>query len=789
MPKSGTGNRFLSDDGTYKKVVLTDYLPLSAGSENKLTGDLYFANGTKVSGSEGNILSSDAQIEGAAFITSNNSGYIIKDSEGNNRTVLGLDSNNVLGVGVASGKTVLYSNSDLVHYTSGAEYKIWDGNNLIDPVTKSGNNDFTGTNSFVGGKFSVGGFKVNIDSSLEVDLPYKENESELSCALNFKYNSIKDTKVSFGSMSSNTIASFAYIGIGNVNYNYAQYKFYNTRIVVPNEFSLITRDNSSIISFRVGIFEDDMTFGSDAYNTIIKSNNTDLLHKKSGGTTYKIWDASNLSDPVTKSGDNIFTGNNTFTAGKFNVGEFSINNLSSLTVDVGANAGAWSRYLKFMADSSATGAAYGAYSSSDGSINYAWIGVEDTGYSNAQYKFYPDKLYVPSKWELVDKGTDTSLILYSNAESQHLGRAIGVTYIRSGDDDLYHTKDSTNYKILDESNWQGVANSKSVVAFITADGYPTVGRLDGSDIGWLRTPANGLLPTSPVSLANGGDSSLGNSSWAFNSASIAAIYSNRYHFGSSGVNFRLDTNNKIAVTTSGSAQGMEMGSLLVSSNYGADAVKVPTNGIFASGRIQSNTAMLVGYSTNITNGQLGYGLYYAGTMGAGMGSEYSSGALVLYRFINPNMGKAGYNVPYATTGTPTYLKIHAGALTLGVGETKAYTAGEEVTVTEYDVLTSKGGTIGSLTISGMGSSPFVINNYDTNGTDIIQTFRVQGYNRFLVGWSETSGGPFIQRSSDNSCILIKSDGAYWGSSLDASALKKLATQEWVLEQLEALKTS
>jgi hypothetical protein len=217
-------------------------------------------------------------------------------------------------------------------------------------------------------------------------------------------------------------------------------------------------------------------------------------------------------------------------------------------------------------------------------------------------------------------------------------------------------------------------------------------------------------------------------------------------------------------------------------------------------------------------------------------------------------------------GTPTYLKIHAGALTLGVGETKAYTAGEDVTVTEYNVLTSKGGAlstgetldfyagsegagggignctkggiwywfsndggvvvgnstathvtlrtaadqklyhqittgvkyeiiterggqIGPLTISGNGSTPFVINNHNPDGTDIIQIFKVQGYNRFLVGWSETSGGPFIQRSSDNSCILIKSDGAYWGSSLDASAIKKLATQEWVLEQLEALKTS
>lgn len=859
LPKSGTGDRFLSDDGTYKKVVLTNYLPLSAGSENKLTGDLYFANGTKVSGSEENILSSDAQIEGAAFITSNNSGYIIKDSEGNNRTVLGLDSNNVLGVGVASGKTVLYSNSDLVHYTSGTEYKIWDENNLIDPVTKSGDNTFTGTNSFVEGKFSVGGFKVSSTHQLYINLSQTGGWERSLTWINNNENS---GRIRFGSFGNANIAEYAWIGIGDVEYNTAQYRFYNTSMRVPSVWSLDDAGGNSFIQSQSTQL---INFGRSAGTTKIRSGVTDLIHTKET-TDYTIWDASNLSDPVTKSGDNTFTGNNTFTAGKFNVGVFSINNLSSLTVDVGANAGAWSRYLKFMADSSATGAAYGAYSSSDGSINYAWIGVEDTGYSNAQYKFYPDKLYVPSKWELTDKGTDTSLILYSNAESQHLGRAIGVTYIRSGDDDLYHTKDSTNYKILDESNWQGVANSKSVVAFITANGYPTVGRLDGSDIGWLRTPTNGLLPVSPVSLAEGGDSSLGNSSWAFNSASIAAIYSNRYHFGNTGVDFRLDTNNKIAATISGSARGIEIGDLLISSNYGADAVKVPTNGIFASGRIQSNTAMLVGYSTNVTNGQLGYGLYYAGTMAAGMGSEYSSGALVLYKLLNPNMGKAGYNVPRDVTGTPCYLKITNGTLTLGVGETKAYTAGEDVTVTEYNVLTSKGGalstgetldfyagsegagggignctkggiwywfsndggvvvgdssathvtlrtaadqklyhqittgtkyeiitekggTIGPLTISGMGSSPFVVNNYDTNGTDIYQIFRVQGYNRFLVGWSETSGGPFIQRSSDNSCILIKSDGAYWGSSLGSSSLKKLATQEWVLEQLEAFKTS
>lgn len=850
LPKSGTGDRFLSDDGTYKKVVLTDYLPLSAGSENKLTGDLYFANGTKVSGSEENILSSDAQIEGAAFITSNNSGYIIKDSEGNNRTVLGLDSNNVLGVGVASNKTVLYSNSDLIHYTSGAEYKIWDENNLIDPATKSGNNTFTGTNSFESGKFSVGGFAVSSSDQLFVRFT-AASDSIWEKGITWIRDNVTTSAIKIGACGNADIPSFAWIAIGSQEYNDAQYKFYSSSLRVPTAFSIQSGD-STLVSSN----DTNMVFGDTTRTCYLRSNNSSLLHNKNN-TNYVIWDASNLSDPVTKSGDNIFTGNNTFTAGKFNVGVFSINNLSLLTVDVGANAGAWSRYLRFMSGNATLGATYGAYSSSDGSINYAWIGVGDVGYDSAQYKFTSNRLATPSEWELLDKGTSKALILY-NSEIQHFGRAIGVTYIRSGDDDLYHTKSSTNYKILDESNWQGVANSKSVVAFITANGYPTVGRLDGSDIGWSRTPTNGLLPTSPVSLANGGNSSLGNSSWSFSSASIANIYANNYFFGNTGMHLE-STGDEMGLLNTGVAKKLKIGSLLVSANY-ANTTLVPTNGVYVSGRIRSDDSIMVGYNKNVTSGLLGYGLNYGNTFAAGMGSEYSSGALVLYKILNPNIEKAGYNVPRATTGTPTYLKINNGTLTLGVGETKAYTAGEEVTITEYSMATQnwanetfypingKGflsfdsvgrpvminnqgyavrdseGNIrevlwmnpnntlyigntstytleaiqigartttvnGSLVVSAMGSLPVIINNSDSNGTDVIQTFRVQGYNRFLVGWSETSGGPFIQRSGDNSCILIKSDGAYWGSSLGASAIKKLATQEWVLEQLEALKTS
>lgn len=661
----------------------------------------------------------------------------------------------------------------------------------------------------------------------------------------------------------------------------------------------------------------------------------------------RYWTKTELVDPATKSGNNTFTGTNTFTAGKFNVGGLSINNLSNLVVDLGSSAGSWSRFLRFMASDASRGASYGVYSSG-GATNYAWIGIGDVGYSNAQYIFAPAKMQVPLVWSLNDTNGN-ALVWSQSATLANLGRATGTTKIRSGAVDLIHTKGTTDYKILDESNWESIipnarwtygfvtitpfankvdfntvfagpdspkilfgydhqlggdtnapsgmgygavlqidgnynssynnialrpqlafdinhnvengtrymwfrtANNlgygdssnwkrvvtadENVVAFITANGYPTVGRLDGSDIGWLRTPANGLLPTSPVSLNNGGNSSLGNSSWSFNSASISNVYANNYYFGNTGIHLEA-TSDELSLLNTGVAKKLKIGSLLVSANY-SDTVKVPTNGIYSMGRIQSNDSMLVGYSGNVTGGMLGYGLYYDGTFAQGLGSEYSSGALVLYKMLNPNKGKAGYNVPRAATGTPTYLKINSGYLTLGVGENKAYTAGEDVTVTEYTVLHQgngfylgvpttyvpvrmpadkaalatgsgylewwnsgagwvnhragkyivnggsssqflkgdgsldstaylplTGGTVsGSLTISPVGSAGFAVNNADTSGVDVIQTFRVKGANKFLIGWSNSGGGAFIQRSDNNRCMVLMSDGLYTGSSL------------------------
>lgn len=817
------------------------------------------------------------------------------------------------GVGSKEDVGVLRSNvSDLIHLVNNngtiKEYSIYDKRNLPDPATKSGNNAFTGTNSFVGGKFSVAGSESEVYVSAVGNLVTRSTYGTTGWirSLEFSDNDVVVARFGVKAITTDNVPTVAFVGIlvGNGTVNDSQYKFSLNKMEVPSVFILSTANGvSKILSASSGR----MKFGDYQCECYLESKNVDLIHNKNN-VAYKIWDASNLptpastsdipdvSDMARRSEANTFTANNTFTAGQFNVGALEVSSLSSIVVNL-SGGGEWARTLSFLMESDTSSQiCFGAHSNTTNTNNYAYIGIGDVNNSTAQYRFYSNKVLVPETWTLADFNGRGILVIQDTTTST-FGRIDGTTYIRGGNTDLYHIKGSTNYKILDESNYSqylpttskwtygfvtinprgnkvdfntvlsgpdspkillnydhelgndtnaptdmkygavlqidgnynssynnvalrpqlafdvnhnvengtrymwfrtannlGYGDSSNWKRVVTADEKPAGYVLDknshpalksiedGTTLTWLRAPQSGFIPFTAVNIANGGSGSLGTSTWTFKDAYIANVSANRYLFGNTGVDFRLDTNNKIAATISGSARGIEIGDLLVSSNYGADAVKVPTNGIFASGRIQSNDSMLVGYSGNVTEGMLGYGLYYDGTFAQGLGSEYSSGALVLYKMLNPNNGKAGYNVPRATTGIPTYLKIIDGTVKLGVGVNKTYTAGEAVTVTEHTLATLDavniklgsylpltGGTVsGSLTISPVGSVGFAVNNADTAGVDVIQTFRVKGANKFLLGWSNPGGGAFIQRSDNNRCMVLMSDGLYTGSSLGST---------------------
>lgn len=718
------------------------------------------------------------------------------------------------GVGTKETVGIIRSNvSDLIHLVNNNgtlnEYSIYDKRNLPDPATKSGNNAFTGTNSFVGGKFSVAGSESEVCVSAVGNLVTRSTYGTTGWtrSLEFSDNDVVVARFGVKAITTDNVPTTDFVGIlvGNGTVNDSQYKFSLNKMEVPSVFILSTANGvSKILSASSGR----MKFGDYQCECYLESKNVDLIHNKNN-VAYKIWDASNLptpastsdipdvSDMAKRSEANTFTANNTFTAGQFNVGPLEVTSSGSILVNL-SETGGWERSITWENNSDqSTKVMVGGYHNAGDA--FVWMGVGDLSYGESQYRFYGTKMVVPTAWSLDDK-SGNSLVWSESTQLAHLGRAMGTTKIRSGAVDLIHTKGTTDYKILDESNYSqylptsskwtygfvgmqvgsanqdlntilnGDNNIKAVLNYyqvgaltnaptgmsygsvfqlytnsftiygsgvlkpqlafdvnhnvagstrymyfrtpnnlgygdssnwkrvVTADEKPAGYVLDenshpalksiedGTTLTWLRAPQSGFIPFTAVNIANGGSGSLGTSTWTFKDAYIANVSANRYLFGNTGVDFRLDTNNKIAATISGSARGIEIGDLLVSSNY-ADAVKVPTNGIFASGRIQSNDSMLVGYSGNVIEGMLGYGFYYDGTFAQGLGSEYSSGALVLYKMLNPNKGKAGYNVPRAATGTPTYLKITDGTVKLGVGVNKTYTAGEEVTVTEHTLAT------------------------------------------------------------------------------------------------------
>lgn len=842
-----------------------------------------------------------------------------KDNNGVERRLIGKSIEGTTHIGDIDGKAQIYtSDTDVIHFRSTGSYKILDSYNLPDPATKSGNNAFTGTNSFVANKFSVGSFKVDRNSNLEVNIPYKENVTGWERSLYFMYNSLEDTKVTFGSMISATAADYAYIGIGSVSYNNAQYKF-RTETLNLNTIFRIDFGDASAISAN----ESTIIFGSNRRGCYVRSNDTDLVHIKDSNS-YKIWDASNLptpastsdipdvSDMAKKSEANTFTAQNTFTAGQFNVGPFEVSSTGQLLVNI-TTSGGWERSITFKANSdNATSIRIGGHGIGSTS-NFAWIGVGDVEYDTAQYRFYGTSMKVPSVWSL-DDADGNSLIWTQSTQLAHIGRATGTTKIRSGAVDLIHTKGATDYKILDESNysqylptnnkwtygfvvtyieesnadfntlfagpdspkivfnyyrpighntnaptgmsygavlqidgnynsvynnvalrpqlafdinhnvengtrymwfrtannlgygdssnWKRVVTADENVAVLVMDAntYPSIARIDGTTYNWLRTPAQGLLPNTQATLDSGGTSYLGTNDWSFGYASIHTIYSKRYMFGNTGVDFRLDTNNKIAATISGSARGIEIGDLLVSSNYGENAAKVPTNGIFSSGIIKSYS----GFSSDSRINNLNI-------------SKASNDALHISSFAGENViNKPGVDpVSGQSVGNGVALTYfwdgdYAFQLVGDIdGTGMAYRKYTPSTGNSTDwkfladtkwVNTKLGGYLpltggilsGQLIINSISNS-LILNNTNSSETESFIKVQLNGTSKAAIGFL-SSIGSYIYNYESKKYLFVGTDGAYLGNTiskaklLTSADLSGYATQTWANSKFAPLST-
>jgi hypothetical protein len=354
----------------------------------------------------------------------------------------------------------------------------------------------------------------------------------------------------------------------------------------------------------------------------------------------------------------------------------------------------------------------------------------------------------------------------------------------------------------DSSNWKRVVTADENVAVLVMDAntYPSIARIDGTTYNWLRTPAQGLLPNTQATLDSGGTSYLGTNDWSFGYASIHTIYSKRYMFGNTGVDFRLDTNNKIAATISGSARGIEIGDLLVSSNYGENAAKVPTNGIFASGIIKSYS----GFSSDSRINNLNI-------------SKASNDALLISSFAGENVINkpgvdpvSGQSVGDGVALTYFWEGDYAFQLVGDIdGTGMAYRKYTPSTGNSTDwkfladtkwVNTKLGGYLpltggilsGQLIINSISNS-LILNNTNSSETESFIRVQLNGTSKAAIGFL-SSIGSYIYNYESNKYLFVGTDGAYLGNTiskaklLTSADLSGYATQTWANSKFAPLST-
>lgn len=334
----------------------------------------------------------------------------------------------------------------------------------------------------------------------------------------------------------------------------------------------------------------------------------------------------------------------------------------------------------------------------------------------------------------------------------------------------------TYYEIWDKYNL-----TKPVTYTTNTYNHATLTNKDGQYFTYIKAGTNGLLPHSKATLVSGGSGSLGTSDQSFNAAYINNLHTNKVTFGVAGsfIDNQSGDSDHIGIgfyTSKNAACPVYVGSLCVSDSYANGAPNIPTNGIYSKGIIYIENGIgfrnsiwtndltpnknysgylqvLDAYDASSAGGPTNYGTvlqvnsrnaHWANQLWFSGGAEASKNGLY-YRHMPYNSTTYGEWIKLATTSDlGNYLPLTGGALS------------------------------GALTINTVGSVPFIANNNDINGTDVFAYFRVKGANKTSVGYSN-GNGPFIQDATNDRCIMVKSDGAYFGTELGAGTKLALIT--------------
>lgn len=315
----------------------------------------------------------------------------------------------------------------------------------------------------------------------------------------------------------------------------------------------------------------------------------------------------------------------------------------------------------------------------------------------------------------------------------------------------------TYYEIWDKYN---LANP--VTYTTNTYNHATLTNKDGQYFTYIKAGTNGLLPHSQVTLANGGAGFLGTSDQSFNAGYINYLYTNKISFGVNGPYIIGGTSATQFLDANGGVQKVATGGLYVGVSYASDALNlVPASGIYSHGNIRTS-----GWLTFEDNEWTDTGWTYKGAKGSikvlSVTNEANNKPTSYGSVLQFNSRQGHWCTQIWCDQTNV-----AGVIgTLRFRTTKSFASTEwnpwtKIATEPYvssNYLPLTGGTLsGNLTINTVGSTTFVINNNDTNGSETFMRVLRKGTASAAIGFRDSIGA-YIYNYNSKKYLFIDNDG-------------------------------
>ena len=277
------------------------------------------------------------------------------------------------------------------------------------------------------------------------------------------------------------------------------------------------------------------------------------------------------------------------------------------------------------------------------------------------------------------------------------------------------------------------------------------------------------MPHSKATLVSGGSGFLGTSDQSFNAGYINNLHTNKVTFGVNGPYIIGGTSATQFLDANGGVQKVATGGLYVGVSYASDALNlVPTGGIYSRGAIKSYTGFTSDFRiSNLTIARTGNDVLHISSfandpenmpgtdpissqvINDGVALTYFWQGDYAFQLVGDIDGTGmAYRMYHPSTGTSTSWKFLADTNWVS----------NKITSVAGNYLPLTGGTLtGNLTINTAGSTTFVINNNDINGSETFMRVLRKGIASAAIGFRDSLGA-YIYNYNSKKYLFIDNDG-------------------------------